>query len=136
MANTELIQKKLPQEMWTVAEDYNIPDNFLETEPNLVVLLLKSKSLAKKEEKQSWFNLIPMMNEDQMMKLRNILNREKEKIAEIEAKYEKKKSEIKDKYQARFDAVEYNKKMKNMKNKEEDLREQELEEADSLLENL
>ena len=133
MANIELIQKKLPQEMWAVAEEYNIPDNFLETEPNLVILLLNSKSLAKKEEKQSWFNLIPMMNEDQMMKLRNILNREKEKIAEIETKYEKKKNEIKEKYQARFNAVEYN---KNMKNKEDNIREQEIKDADSLLENL
>ena len=136
MANTELIQKQIPQELWETAMEYTIPDNFLETEPNLVILLLKSKSLAKKEEKQSWFNLIPMMNEDQMMKLRNILNREKEKIAEIEAKYEKKKSEIKEKYQTKFDAVEYNKKIANMKSNEEDLREKEVEEADSLLENL
>jgi len=136
MTNRELIENKLPKELWDAAMEYTIPDNFLETEANLVVLLLKSKSLAKKEEKQSWFNLIPMMNEDQMVKLRNILNREKEKIAEIEQKYEKKKNEIKEKYQSRFNAVEYNKKMINMKNNEENIREKELEEADNLLENL
>ena len=115
---------------------FTISDDFLEKEPNLVILILKSKSLAKDEEKQSWFNLIPMMNEDQMVKLRNILNREKEKIEEIEAKYEKKKNEIKEKYQVKFNAVEYNKKMSNMKNNEEDIREKEIEEADSLLENI
>jgi hypothetical protein len=136
MANIELIKQKLPEELWKVAMTFTISDSFLENESNLVVLILKSKSLAKAEEKQSWFNLIPMMNKDQMEKLRDILTREKNKIAEIETKYEKKKKEIKEKYQARFDAVEYNKKMSKMKDVESDNREKEVEEADSLLENL
>ncbi len=136
MANVELIKQKLPEVQWKAAMEFTISDSFLENESELVVLILKSKSLAKSEEKQSWFNLIPMMNEDQMWKLRNILTRERDKIAEIESKYEKKKEENKEKYQARFDAVEYNKKMSKMKDVESDSREQELEEADSLLDNL
>lgn len=136
MANTELIQQKLPQDLWKVAMDFTIPDAFLEKEPDLVALVLKSRSLAKKEEKQSWFNLVPMMNEDQVEKLRDILTRERDKIAEIEAKYEKKKEEIKEKYQSRFDAVEYNKKREAMQDKEEDIREKEVEEAENLLENI
>lgn len=136
MGNIEIIKQNLPEDLWESAMKFTISDDFLEKEPNLVILILKSKSLAKDEEKQSWFNLIPMMNEDQMVKLRNILNREKEKIEEIEAKYEKKKNEIKEKYQVKFNAVEYNKKMSNMKNNEEDIREKEIEEADSLLENI
>ncbi len=136
MANTELIKQKLPETLWETAMKFTISDTFLEKETDLTILILKSKSLAKDEEKQSWFNLIPMMNEDQMGKLRNILTREKDKIAEIEAKYEKKKEEIKEKYQSKFDAVEYSKKMSNMKNNEDNVREKEVEEADSLLENL
>lgn len=136
MANTELIQQKLPQELWQTAMKFTISDNFLENETNLTILILKSKSLAKDEEKQSRFNLIPMMNEEQIDKLRGILTREKDKIAEIESKYEKKKEEIKEKYQSKFDAVEYSKKITTMKNKEEDIREKDEEEADSLLENI
>ncbi len=136
MANTELIKQKLPENLWKTAMEFNIPDAFLEKESNLVVLVLESKSLSKKEEKQSWFNLVPMMNQDQIEKLRDILTREKDKIAEIEAKYEKKKEEIQEKYQSRFNAVEYNKKMEKMKDKEEDIREKEVEEAEDLLENL
>lgn len=136
MTNTDLIKQTLPQKLWQTAMKFTISDSFLENETKLTILILKSKSLAKDEEKQSWFNLIPMMNEEQMWKLRNILTREKDKIAEIEAKYEKKKEEIKEKYQSKFDAVEYSKKMASMKNKEEDVREKEVEEADSLLENL
>lgn len=136
MANTELIKQKLPQKLWQTAMNFVISDSFLENETNLTILILESKSLAKDEEKQSWFNLIPMMNEEQMGKLKNILTREKDKIAEIEAKYEKKKEEIKEKYQSKFNAVAYNKKMATMKNQEKDIREKELEEADSLLENI
>ena len=136
MANMELIKQLLPEELWNIAMNFNISDSFLENETNLVVLILKSKSLAKDEEKQSWFNLIPMMNHNQMEKLRDILTREKEKIAEIEQKYAKKKEEIKTKYQAKFDSVDYNKRMSGIKAKEENVREKEAEEADSLLENL
>lgn len=136
MANIELIKQKLPEDLWKSAMEFTISDSFLENKANLVVLILKSKSLAKKEEKQSWFNLIPMMNEDQIWKLRNILTREKDKIAEIDTKYEKKKEEIKEKYQTRFNSVEYSKKMTKMKDIESDNREKDIEEADSLLDNL
>ncbi len=136
MANTELIKQKLPEALWETAMKFTISDAFLEKETDLTILILKSKSLAKDEEKQSWFNLIPMMNEEQTDKLRNILTRERDKIAEIEAKYEKKKEEIKEKYQDKFNAVEYNKKISKMKDVEADAREQEEEEADSLLDNL
>jgi hypothetical protein len=136
MTNIDLIKQLLPEDLWDFATKFDISDSFLEKETNLVVLILKSKSLAQNEEKQSWFNLIPMMNEDQTNKLRDILTREKDKIAEIESKYEKKKEEIKEKYQTKFDSVSYNQKMSKMKNIEEDVREKEVEEADSLLENL
>jgi len=136
MANLEIIKQNLPQELWEMAMKFDIPDAFLEKESDLVVLVLKSRSLAKDEEKQSWFNLVPMMNEDQINKLRDILTRERDKIAEIEEKYEKKKEEIKEKYQARFDAVEYQRKMSNMQTHEENIREQEHEEAEDLLKNL
>jgi hypothetical protein len=38
-------------------------------------------------ERQYWFNLTEVMNAEQIKKLRGILTREKEKLAEIEAKY-------------------------------------------------
>lgn len=136
MPNVQLIQQKLPQDLWDFASKFTIPDNFLESEPDLVVLVLKSRSLAKNEEKQSWFNLVPMMNQEQIEKLRDILTRERDKIAEIEAKYEQKKAEIQDKYQTKFDAVAYKNKMSNINSDEVSKREQEIEEADSLLDNL
>ena len=102
----------------------------------MTILILKSRSLATNPEKQNWFNLIPMMNQEQIEKLRDILTRERDKIAEIEAKYEQKKQEIKQKYEVKYDAVSYNNKVNEIRNNEQNVREQEMEEADSLLDNI
>lgn len=91
MANVELIKQKLPQELWERASKFEIPDYFLENHPDAVILVLNSRSLSKDEEKQNRFNLVPMMNEEQISKLKDILIRERDKIAEIEEKYWKKK---------------------------------------------
>lgn len=128
-----LIKTKLPQELWEKAEKFTIPDEFLITMPNLIVLILNSKSLDNAEEKQSWFNLLPMMNKDQIDKLRDILTREKQKLAEIEQKYEQKKDELKNKYTQKREDMVYTKKMNEIK-KEEAIHEQkEDQEADNLL---
>ena len=136
MTNLQLVQQKLPQDLWNLAWELNIPDNFLETEPELTVLILRSRSLAKNEEKQNWFNLIPMMNQEQIEKLRDILTRERDKIAEIEAKYEQKKQEIRAKYQMKFDAARYNDKVTQLRNDEQNVAEQDSKDADDLLNNL
>lgn len=136
MANTQLIQQKLPQDLRELASKFNISDSFLSNEPDLVVLILNSRSLATNEEKQSWFNLIPIMNSEQIEKLRDILTRERDKIAEIEAKYEKKKEEIKNKYQERFDEAAYNNKISMIRNNEEEQRQKESEEVENLFDDL
>lgn len=136
MANLQLIQQKLPQDLWNLAAQLNIPDNFLDTETDLTMLILRSRSLAKNEEKQNWFNLIPMMNQEQIEKLRDILTRERDKIAEIEAKYEQKKQEIRAKYQMKFDAANYNDRVAQLRSNEQNVIEQDSRDADDLLKDL
>ncbi len=135
-AYTTLIQQQLPQHLHNVAEQYKIPVKYLEEDASLVVLVLESKSLAQPEEKQNWFDLMEIMNPEQVEKLRDILTREKEKIAEIEEKYENKKKEIKAKYQSKFDMYTANARMQKIRATEQTEREQELEDADSLLDDL
>ncbi len=133
---SSLIQQQLPEHLHKVAEQYKIPVKYLEEDASLVVLVLESKSLAQPEEKQNWFDLMEMMNTDQVEKLRDILTREKQKIAEIEQKYEAKKQEIKQKYQTRYNMYVNHNRIKQMKVAESQQREQELEDADALLDNL
>ena len=66
MATQENITKFLPAHLQQVALNYNIPDDMLTDNPDLVVLVLESKSISDQKEKQSWFDLYSLMNQDQI----------------------------------------------------------------------
>lgn len=67
-------------------KDFMIPKTLLEKDSALVELIMGSESMQD-SERQYWFNLTQSMNPEQIEKLRDILTREKQKLAEIEAKY-------------------------------------------------
>jgi hypothetical protein len=135
-AMKEAIQKYLPADIQEKAMMFTIPIEFIEKMPQLVVLLLKSRSMSEDSEKQSWFNLLPLMTDEQIAKLNDILTREKQKLEEIEKKYEDKKLEIKKKYLMKRQNMWYIKKMDDIKTAEASVVNQEQQEADALLQNL
>jgi len=104
---TTAIQQYLPENLWSLAEWFDIPESFLETNAPLIQLILESKSLAEHTEKQNWFNLLPIMSQEQIDKLNDILTREKEKLQEINEKYAKKQEEINKKYQQSYNPETY-----------------------------
>lgn len=132
-ATASLIEENLPKELWDDAKEYAIPEEFLTQDPELMEMILRSRSIDTKKEKQNWFNLLPIMNEDQMGKLRDILDREKKKLKEIEEKYEKKKQNIKEKYLNKWVDKWYIKKVDSIKKKEEEFEKKDEKEADELL---
>jgi len=132
----DLIKSKLPQELREKAEKFTIPDEFLTTMSDLIILVLNSKSMDNAEEKQSWFNLMPMMNQEQMDKLRDILMREKEKLDEIEKKYKQKKGELKDKYVQKWDNMVNIKRVEEIKKQEALAEQKEKSEEENLLNQL
>jgi BMFP domain-containing protein YqiC len=103
MPNTNLIQTKLPQDLRDKAASFQIAENLLDKIPDIIELVLRSRSMDKDSDKQSWFNLLPLMNQEQIDKLKDILVREKQKLAEIEKKYEDKKTNIKEKFVQKFE---------------------------------
>ena len=133
MATQENITKFLPERLQQVALSYNIPDDMLETNADLVVLVLESKSISEQKEKQSWFDLYSLMNQEQIDKLRDILTREKQKLAEIEARYQAKQEEIKRKYEETYASGAYQQQQDRIRDSEKASREQEEVEADALL---
>jgi membrane-bound lytic murein transglycosylase B len=133
MATQENITKFLPQHLQQIALSYNIPDNMLENNADLVVLVLESKSISDQKEKQSWFDLYSLMNQEQIDKLRDILTREKQKLAEIEARYQAKQEEIKKKYEETYASGAYQQQQDKIRDSEKASREQEEVEADALL---
>ena len=129
----ELRQNNLSWNNVEYSKEFDIPEDFLESEPELIDMILSSKSIESKEDKQNWLNLLPMMNEKQLSRLRQILEKEKQKLQEIEKKYERKKMDIKKKYLIKWQQMWYVKKVANIKEKEQQEQSQDDEEAEELL---
>ncbi len=115
---------------------YTIADQFIAKKPWLVALVLQSKSIWTQEEKQSWFNLLPLMNDEQIAKLEDILTKERQKLDEIEKKYEEKKIEIKKKYLMKRQHMWYTQKVADIKQQEASQDAQEDKEAEALLDQI
>ena len=136
MVTKESIQQYLPERLREVALNYDIPQDMLENNWDLVVLVLESKSISEPKEKQSRFDLYSLMNQEQIDKLRDILTREKEKLAEIEAKYQAKQEEIRKKYEETYGSWAYQQQQDKIKETESASRQQEEVEADALLDQI
>ncbi len=102
VATQDIVMKYIPQDLWDAAMKYEIAEEFIIQMPDLIELVLRSRSIDKPEDKQGWFSLLPLMNDDQIARLREILTKEKVKLAEIEQKYESKKIDIKKKYLSKW----------------------------------
>lgn len=70
--------------------NFDIPKEMMVNHPCLVYLVLNSKSLEDDKERQSWFDLYPLMNTEQINKLYKILYREKYKLEEINYRHSNK----------------------------------------------
>ncbi|MAE68272.1 MAG: hypothetical protein QF793_00505 [Candidatus Peribacteraceae bacterium] len=68
------------------ASGVTIPDDLRQKFPDLCELILKSESMND-EERQYWVNILPIMTPEQVQNLRDILDNEKEQLADIDAKY-------------------------------------------------
>ena len=68
-------------------EKFGIAEDFVKQSPVLIDLILKTESM-KDEERKYWFQLLPIMSEEQIKKLQNILQNEKDQLAELDKKYE------------------------------------------------
>lgn len=87
-------------------DDYTIPQEMKMHHPCLVYLILKSKSLSSKTEKQNWFDLYSLMDDEKVDRLYGILYKESYKLGRIDMKYERKRRAN----QFNKDAYEYAKK--------------------------
>lgn len=63
-----------------------VPDNVRSAFGPLVDLIIGSESMND-DERKYWIEILPVMSPEQIAKLRDILSREKEQLAAIDAKY-------------------------------------------------
>ena len=130
------LRKYLPEDLVDLASKFDIPEEFLEIDVELIILILQSKALETDDEKQNWFNLLPLMTEEQIYKFKDILVKERTKLNEIEQKYAEKRKEIRQKQLLRWQKMWYIDKVKKIQEQEEAMKTKEEEEAEQLLNEL
>ena len=134
--DTKVLKKYLPEELIELASKFDLPEEFLEIDAELIILILQSKALETDEEKQNWFNLLPLMTEEQIYKFKDILIKERTKLNEIEQKYAEKRKNIRQKQLLRWKKMWYIDKVKKIQEQEEQAKSQEEQEAERLLDEL
>ncbi|PIQ77640.1 hypothetical protein COV82_03420 [Candidatus Peregrinibacteria bacterium CG11_big_fil_rev_8_21_14_0_20_46_8] len=87
------------------ASKFEIPDAVKNKYPELIPLILKTESM-KDEERQYWFHILPIMTDEQVGKLREILDNEQQELARIDREYEDEINKINDKHMTEWKAFE------------------------------
>lgn len=66
---------------------YKIPQVVKDKYPDLVILIIETKSMND-QERDYWFQILPIMTDQQVERLRNILTTEKQQLATLDKEYE------------------------------------------------
>jgi len=90
-------------------DDLNIPEDTKTQFPELIEMVKISSSMDNKE-KQYWIDVLPIMTDDQIDNLREILNNEKKQINEVNTKYNKDVEGAKENALNQFNSEEYKEK--------------------------
>jgi hypothetical protein len=84
---------------------YHIPQLVKQEYPDLIPLILNTESMDD-EEREYWFQILPIMTDDQVQKLKNILVNEKKQLAKLDAEYEAELAKINEKHLSEWQAFE------------------------------
>ena len=131
-----ILKKYLPEDLVSYASTFDIPEEFLDVDTELIILILQSKALETDEDKQNWFNLLPLMTDEQISKFKDILVKERTKLNEIEQKYIEKRKKLRQKQLLRWQKMWYIDKVKKIQEQEEQMKSKEEQEAEQLLNEL
>lgn len=74
-----------------------VPAAIAQKYPDLEALILETESMTP-EERDYWFQILPIMTDEQVQKLRGILINEKEQLTKLDAQYEEELSKLNDKH--------------------------------------
>ncbi len=96
---------------------FNIPQAVLDKYPDLVAMIKKSESMAD-EERDYWFQILPIMTDEQVDRLRKILTEESEQLAKLDTQYQDELSKLNKKHVEEWDNLEREKAREQMKQAE------------------
>lgn len=101
----------------TTTSKFHIPTAVKEDYPELIPLIIQTESMDD-EEREYWFQILPIMTDEQVDKLREILVTEKDQLAKLDAEYEAELAKINEKHLSEWEAFEYEQAKKAIEQKE------------------
>lgn len=99
------------------ASKFHIPAVVKQEYPDLIPLILQTESMDD-EEREYWFQILPIMTTDQVQKLREILISEKQQLAKLDAEYEEELAKINEKHLAEWQTFESQQQREELAKKE------------------
>lgn len=91
------------------ATQLKISDDTVKKFSDIIELIKKSQSMND-EERQYWIDVLPIMTEDQLSNLKNILNNEKKQIEEAESEYKEGIKKDVNNFNIEFNEIKYKEK--------------------------
>ena len=117
------------------ASKFDIPESVKNTYPDLIPLIIATESMND-EERQYWFHILPIMTDEQVSKLREILLNEKRELERLDNEYEDEIKKINDSHLAEWKAMQAKQKREQLKSEEAEHEKEEHETEQTLLKKL
>lgn len=114
---------------------FDIPDAVRTQYPELIPLILQTESMND-DERQYWFQILPIMTEEQVGKLREILGNEKKQLEALDKEYNQELKQINEKHVAEWKEFETKEKREKLKAAEAHEAHASTQEQDALLNTL
>lgn len=96
---------------------FYIPNIVKDKYPSLVPLILQTESMDN-EEREYWFQILPIMTDDQVLKFKEILISEKQQLAKLDTEYEEELKKINDKHLVEWQDFEKKQERETLQKKE------------------
>lgn len=119
----------------SVFDKFEIPETVKQQYPDLIPLILGTESMND-DERQYWFQILPIMTDEQVGKLREILTNEKSQLAQLDKNYEAELKQINKKHVSEWKAFEAKEKREKLGKAEAGAEKTEKEEEEGLLKKL
>jgi len=113
-------------------EKFTIPKQVKEKYPDLVELIKVTESMDD-QERQYWFQIMPIMSTEQIEKFRTILLTEKQQLADLDKEYEDELNRLNEKHLLEWKEFESKEKSRVIKEAEAKSDDQEKQEEEALL---
>ena len=113
-------------------DKFDIPEAVKNQYPDLVPMILQTESMND-DERQYWFQILPIMTDEQVKKLRDILANEKKQLTDLDKEYEGELKKINEKHVSEWKEFEAKEKRTKLKEAEAQAQTQQQKDEEDLL---